>query len=58
MLYLIMLMLTALLLGYGGQVTQVQQLARPAVFAFIPTAIVLGSMAALRFWLEAQGLML
>ncbi len=58
MLYLIMLMLTAVAMGYAGQVTDVRQLARPAVVAFLPTVLLLGGLSALRFWLEAQGLLL
>lgn len=58
MLYLVMLMMTAVAMGYAGKITDVRQLARPAVVAFLPTGLLLAGMGALRFWLEAQGLLL
>jgi uncharacterized membrane protein len=57
-LYIVSLLLTSLLMGYEGQVTHVAQLAKPATIALIPTLILLGSMAWLRYWLEGQGLIL
>jgi uncharacterized membrane protein len=57
-LYLVSLLLTSLVMGYEGRVTSLRQLARPAAVAFIPTLIILGLMAWLRFWLEGQGLMI
>lgn len=57
-LYLVSLLLTSLFMGYEGSVTSLRQLARPATIALIPTLLILGSMSWLRFWLEAQGLMI
>lgn len=57
-LYLVALLLTSLVMGYEGAVTNLRQLARPAVVAIVPTLIILGSMAWLRFWLEGMGLVL
>ncbi|MEI8167118.1 MAG: DUF2085 domain-containing protein [Chloroflexales bacterium] len=57
-LYLVSLLLTSLVMGYEGRVTRLRQLARPAAVAFIPTLLILGLMAWLRFWLEGQGLMI
>ncbi len=56
-LYAINLLLTALVMGYEGQVQRMVQLARPATFALVFTLVELGALSALRFWLEAQGLM-
>lgn len=56
-LYLVSLLLTSLFMGYEGRVTSLRQLARPATVALIPTLLILGSMAWLRFWLEGMGLM-
>ncbi|MGQ9927893.1 MAG: DUF2085 domain-containing protein [Chloroflexaceae bacterium] len=55
-LYLVALLLTSLVMGYEGAVTDLRQLARPAVVAVIPTLLILGSMSWLRFWLEGLGL--
>ncbi|MFQ3661853.1 MAG: DUF2085 domain-containing protein [Chloroflexaceae bacterium] len=55
-LYLVALLLTSLVMGYEGSVTDLRQLARPAVVAVIPTLLILGSMSWLRFWLEGLGL--
>jgi uncharacterized membrane protein len=57
-LYLVSLLLTSLVMGYEGRVTSLKQLARPAAVAFIPTLLILGLMAWLRFWLEGLGLMI
>lgn len=57
-LYLVSLLLTALVMGYEGRVTQLRQLARPATVALIPTLLMLGAMSWLRFWLEGQGLII
>jgi uncharacterized membrane protein len=57
-LYLVSLLLTSLFMGYEGKVTSLRQLALPATVALVPTLIILASMSWLRFWLEAQGLML
>ena len=57
-LYLVSLLLTALVMGYEGQVTRLSQLARPATVALIPTLLMLGAMSWLRFWLEGQGLII
>jgi uncharacterized membrane protein len=55
-LYCVNLLLTALFMRYEGTVTQVTQLARPATVALVFTLIELGALSAMRFWLEAQGL--
>lgn len=57
-LYLVSLLLTALVMGYEGQVTKLSQLARPATVALIPTLLMLGVMSWLRFWLEGQGMIM
>lgn len=57
-LYLVALLLTSLVMGYEGTVTDLRQLARPAVVAIVPTLLILGSMSWLRFWLEGMGLVL
>lgn len=57
-LYLVSLLLAAMVMGYEGRVTDLRQLARPAVIALIPTALILGSMTTFRFWLEGMGLIL
>ena len=56
-LYAVILLLVSLFMGYSGIVTNVRQLARPAVIALVPTGIVLATFSFLRFWMEAQGLM-
>ena len=55
-LYCVNLLLTALFMRYEGTVTQVAQLARPATFALVFTLIELGALSAMRFWMEAQGM--
>lgn len=55
-LYLVSLLLTSLVMGYEGSVTDLRQLARPGVVAIVPTLLILGSMSWLRFWLEGLGL--
>jgi uncharacterized membrane protein len=57
-LYIVSLLLTSLVMGYEGQVTNLAQLARPATIALIPTLIMLGGMSWLRYWLEGQGMIL
>ncbi|MFV9506811.1 MAG: DUF2085 domain-containing protein [Oscillochloridaceae bacterium umkhey_bin13] len=57
-LYLVSLLLAAMVMGYEGKVTDLRQLARPAIIAVVPTAFILGSMATFRFWLEGLGLVL
>ncbi|MCG8353076.1 MAG: DUF2085 domain-containing protein [Chloroflexales bacterium] len=57
-LYLVSILLTSLFMGYEGSVTSLPQLARPATIALIPTLFILGILAATRFWLEVQGLVL
>ncbi|NJN18709.1 MAG: DUF2085 domain-containing protein [Oscillochloris sp.] len=57
-LYLVSLLLTSLFMGYEGSVTSIKQLARPATVALLPTLVMLGLMSWLRFWMEAQGLIL
>ena len=55
-LYAINVLLTALFMGYEGRVTRMIQLAKPATWALLFTIVELWSLAAARFWLEAQGL--
>jgi hypothetical protein len=55
-LYCVNLLLTALFMRYEGTVTRVGQLARPATFGLMFTLIELGALSAMRFWLEAQGM--
>lgn len=57
-LYSVNVVLCALFMGYAARVTHLAQLARPATVAFVPTLLMLGAMAAFRFWLESQGLVL
>jgi len=57
-LYLVALLLTSLFMGYEGKVSSLRQLARPATVAIVPTLVILATMSWLRFWLEAQGLVL
>ena len=57
-LYAINVLLTALFMGYEGKVTRVGQLARPATVALVFTLIELGALSAVRFWLEAQGMLM
>lgn len=56
--YIVNVLLCSVLLGYSGTVTSLAQLARPAMLALIPTAVMLGSLSYLRFWLEGQGMMM
>jgi uncharacterized membrane protein len=55
-LYAVNVLLTALFMGYEGKVARVAQLAKPATFALLFTLVELGGLAAMRFWLEAQGM--
>jgi uncharacterized membrane protein len=57
-LYAINVLLTALFMGYEGRVTRMIQLAKPATWALLFTLVELWSLAAARFWLEAQGLII
>lgn len=57
-LYIVNVLACSVLLGYSGMVTHLVQLARPATLAIVPTAVMLGVLAFLRFWLEGQGLLL
>lgn len=52
------LLITALFMRYEGAVTRAVQLAKPATWALLFTLIELGALAGMRFWLEAQGLIL
>jgi hypothetical protein len=45
-------------MGYEGRVTHPAQLAKPATIALVPTLIMLAALSGLRFWLEAQGLII
>lgn len=56
-LFLINTLVIALFMGYEASVTRWSQLARPATFALLVTALMLGSTSYLRFWLEASGFM-
>lgn len=55
-LYGINVLLTALFMRYEGAVVRVAQLARPATLALVFTLLELGALSAMRFWLEAQGM--
>ncbi len=55
-LFAVNLLIVALAMNYEGRVTHPVELARPATFALLVTAIMLGVMAWGRFWLEGQGL--
>jgi uncharacterized membrane protein len=55
-LYAINVLLAALFMGYEGKVARVAQLAKPATIALLFTLVELGGLAAMRFWLEAQGM--
>jgi len=57
-LYLVSLLLVSLFMGYEGRVTHPVQLAKPATIALLPTLVMLAVMSSLRFWLEAQGLII
>ncbi len=57
-LYLVNLLLASLFMGYEGRVTNLAQLAKPATIALLPTLVMLTALAGLRFWLEAQGLII
>jgi uncharacterized membrane protein len=54
-LFMVNLLVIALLLGYEGVVTRWSQLARPATYALLVTALMLIATSTLRFWLEGQG---
>jgi uncharacterized membrane protein len=56
--YIIMLLICAVLLGYEQSVTHMAQLARPATLALLPTGLLLGGLAMLRFWIESLGFVL
>lgn len=55
-LYVVIVLLSALFMGYGRSITSLWQLARPATIAWLPTALFIGALALLRFWLERQAL--
>ena len=55
-LYAVNVLLAALFMGYEGKVARVAQLAKPATVALLFTLVELGGLAAMRFWLEGQGL--
>lgn len=57
-LYSVNILLTALFMRYEGTVVRLAQLARPASLALIFTLLELGALSAMRFWLEAQGLVI
>jgi uncharacterized membrane protein len=56
-LFAVTTLVLALLMGYEDSVTRWRQLARPASYALLFTALLLAGTSSLRFWLEAQGLM-
>ena len=55
-LYAVNVLLAALFMGYEGKVARVAQLAKPATLALLFTLVELGGLSAMRFWLEAQGI--
>ncbi|MBC8077416.1 MAG: DUF2085 domain-containing protein [Chloroflexales bacterium] len=54
--YGVNLMLVAVFTGYEGKITRPAQLAKPAVIALGTTLLLVLGLAALRLWLESQGL--
>ena len=48
--------MTALFMSYENTATRAAQLARPGTIALLLTLIELGGLSVLRFWLEAQGM--
>lgn len=56
-LYGVNVLLTALFMGYESRITRVVQLAKPAMVALAFTLIELGALSVVRFWLEAQGML-
>jgi uncharacterized membrane protein len=56
--YVVNVILMSLILGYDGAVTRLTQLARPATLAIIPTLLLIAAFTSLRYWLEAQGIMI
>lgn len=56
-LYSMTVLIVSMLMGYGGAVTSLRQLARPAAIALVPTMVMLATLSLLRFWMEAQGLL-
>jgi uncharacterized membrane protein len=54
--YGVNLMLVAVFTGYEGKITRPAQLARPATIALGTTLLLVLGLAALRIWLESQGL--
>jgi uncharacterized membrane protein len=55
-LYVVNLVVVAVVLGYANVVTRLNQLARPATLALLPTLLLLGGFAWLRAWLAGKGL--
>lgn len=55
--FIVNVILVSLFLGYDGSVSRLQQLAKPATIAIIPTLLLIGGTAIFRYWLEAQGYM-
>lgn len=53
--YAMNVLLTSLFMGYHRSITSLAQLARPATVAFLPTIVLIGGLALLRFWWEGQG---
>ncbi|HMO57127.1 MAG TPA: DUF2085 domain-containing protein [Roseiflexaceae bacterium] len=56
-LFAVNVLVIALMLGYERRIAHLTQLARPAMIALVTTSVMLGGMAWMRFWLEANGLM-
>ncbi len=52
--YAINVLLASLFMGYHRSITSLAQLARPATVAFLPTILLIGGLALLRFWWEGQ----
>jgi uncharacterized membrane protein len=57
-LYSVLTLLTAVIMGFENKVTDLRQLARPATVALVPTLLMMALMSWLRFQLEAAGLQL
>ena len=56
-LFIVNLMLISLVIGYGGTISRLPDLAFPALLALLPTGVLVTGMALLRSWMEAQGMM-
>lgn len=56
MLYAVNLLVVSIAMGYDNKINDLRQLARPGTIALFTTLLMLLGLAGLRFWLEAQGM--